>query len=324
MNNIGVVVIGRNEGPRLLKCLQSLVGKAKSIVYVDSGSTDDSVALAMGLGVHVIHLDIQIPFTAARARNAGAYYLYQQDNSLDYVQFVDGDCEVVESWLDQASIFLNTHPSVAVVCGRRRERYPEASFYNLLCDIEWDTPIGNTNACGGDALMRYDAFVSESGYREDLIAGEEPELCIRFRLAGYKIYRLEAEMTLHDAAMTSFKQWWMRTTRGGYAFAQGAYLHGRSTEKHWVAESKRAWLWGAIIPVSICILSVLINAFFLFLFLIYPIQVIRIAMFGKNQHQAKWRYAFFLVLGKFPELVGQVKFLWHLFFNIRGNLIEYK
>ena len=36
--------------------------------------------------------------------------------------------------------------SVAVVCGRRRERLPEASVYNRLCDLEWDGPPGETEA----------------------------------------------------------------------------------------------------------------------------------------------------------------------------------
>lgn len=324
MNNIGAVVIGRNEGARLLKCLQSLVGTVQRIVYVDSGSTDDSVAIAQGLDVDVLHLDVSIPFTAARARNAGAFYLLQQDHSLEYLQFVDGDCEVISGWLDQAVSFLKAHPSVAVVCGRRKERFPDASIYNRLCDIEWNTPIGEAKACGGDALMRCDAFKTVNGYREDLIAGEEPELCIRLRSAGYKVHRLDAEMTLHDAAMTSFKQWWKRTTRGGYAFALGAYLHGKSSEKHWVAESKRAWIWGAVIPLLIVALSFYVSAWFLCLLVIYPLQVIKIAVRGQYQGVEKWWYAFFLVLGKFPELLGQIKFIWHLIFNVRGKLIEYK
>lgn len=324
MNNIGVVVIGRNEGIRLLKCLQSLVGNVKRIVYVDSGSTDDSVGVAQQLGVEVVHLDVSVPFTAARARNAGAFYLLQQDASLDYLQFVDGDCEVVSGWLNQAVSFLNAHPKVAVVCGRRSERFPDASIYNRLCDIEWNTPIGDAKACGGDALMRCDAFKLVNGFREDLIAGEEPELCIRLRSAGYKVHRLDAEMTLHDAAMTSFKQWWKRTTRGGYAFALGAYLHGETPERHWVAESKRAWIWGALIPLIIFVLSIYFTPWFLLWIVIYPVQVMRIALRGQYQGVAKWWYAFFLVLGKFPELLGQIKFLWHFIFNIRGKLIEYK
>lgn len=114
------------------------------------------------------------PFTAARARNEGFACLHRLMPSVRYVQFVDGDCEVVAGWLPAAQAFLDQHPEVAVVCGRRRERYPTRSIYNQLCDLEWDTPVGQAKACGGDALMRADAFVQVNGYRADLIAGEEP------------------------------------------------------------------------------------------------------------------------------------------------------
>ena len=68
---LGVVVIGRNEGQRLARCLQSQAERTDSVVYVDSGSTDGSVALAQSLGVQVLALDPRTPFTAARARNEG-------------------------------------------------------------------------------------------------------------------------------------------------------------------------------------------------------------------------------------------------------------
>jgi len=160
---MGVVVIGRNEGLRLERCLTSLVGSAQKVVYVDSGSTDDSLQTALRLGVDVVELDMTIPFTAARARNEGFACLKRSLPQMSYVQFVDGDCEVVGGWLPRAQAFLDKHPDVAVVCGRRRERFPQHSVYNLLCDFEWDTPVGEAKACGGDALMRADAFAEASG-----------------------------------------------------------------------------------------------------------------------------------------------------------------
>src|SRR3990167_5804095 len=219
---IGVVVIGRNEVERLERCLASLVGAAGKIVYVDSGSTDASVPMAQGLGVEVVALDMSRPFTAARARNEGFACLQRLQPDIHFVQFVDGDCEVVDDWLAKAQAFLCEHPAVAVVCGRRRERFPQRSIYNRMCDLEWDTPVGEAKACGGDALMRADAFAAVKGFRADLIAGEEPELCVRLRAIGWKVWRLGEEMTLHDAAMTHFSQWWQRTLRGGHAFAEGA------------------------------------------------------------------------------------------------------
>lgn len=322
---IGVVVIGRNEGLRLRRCLQSISEFGHSIVYVDSGSTDGSRELALTFGAQVISLDLTVPFTAARARNEGFRRLFESKPDLTYVQFVDGDCEIVDGWFDKAKIFLDLHVNVAAACGRRRERYPEQSVYNMLCDIEWDTPVGEAKACGGDVMIRVTAFESVGGFRPDLIAGEEPELCVRLRGSGWKIWRLGEEMTLHDAAMSHFWQWWKRTRRAGFAFAEGAYLHGAPPERHWVRESRSAWFWGLGLPTIALLAAMLSPMLGLLALAIYPAQVFRLAARGgrSSARENGWR-ALFLVLGKFPEALGQVQFLLRRATGGQGRLIEYK
>ncbi len=324
LESIGAVVIGRNEGQRLARCLRALVIRVDTVVYVDSGSTDGSVQLAHQLGVHVLALDLSIPFTAARARNEGFARLHQLQPGLDMVQFVDGDCEIDAQWLPTAHAFLQQHAEVAVVCGRRRERFAQHSVYNQLCDLEWDTPVGQAEACGGDALMRAQAFASVGGFRAGLIAGEEPELCVRLRAAGWKIWRLDAEMTLHDAAMTRFGQWWRRSMRAGYAYAEGAWLHGAAPERHWVRESRRAWVWGLGIPLLTLAACLLFGAGGLALLLLYPLQVLRLARRGGLAPRQRRLQALFLVLGKFPEAVGQLKFWRQRLLPGKSALIEYK
>ena len=172
--------------------------------------------------------------------------------------------------------------------------------------------------------MRVDAVKAVNGFNGNLIAGEEPELCVRLRQASWKIFRLDAEMTWHDAAITRFKQWWKRTQRGGYAFAEGAFLHGAPPERHWVKESRSAWFWGGIIPVMALIAAIFnANAGWAVL-LIYPLQVGRLALLGKHMPKINWLRAYFLVVGKFPELLGQLQFLWHRLMGSRSRLIEYK
>src|SRR5262245_32426939 len=185
MSELGVVAIGRNEGERLRRCLTSLSGQGLTIVYVDSGSEDGSVELAQSMGADVVELDMSRPFTAARARNQGAERLREVDPRARFVQFIDGDCELAEGWLEKARRALEEHPRVAVVCGRLRERDPEISVYNRLADLEWDTPIGEAKACGGIAMIRLDAFEEAGGFNPAVIAGEEPELCLRLRRNGW-------------------------------------------------------------------------------------------------------------------------------------------
>lgn len=311
---IDAVVIGRNEGARLTACLESLSGVVRRIIYVDSGSTDDSVAAAKALGAETVELDISLPFTAARARNAGLAAL--GDDTV-FVQFIDGDCALCDGWIEAAAAFLHDHPDVAVVCGRRRERFPDASVYNMLADVEWDTPVGVTKACGGDALMRFSAVSDAGGYQEDLIAGEEPELCLRLRRAGWTIWRLEREMTWHDAQMTRFSQWWTRTKRAGYAFAEGAALHGAPPERHWVAETRRAVLWGAALPM-LAMIGGSINPMFWLVLLAYPAQLIR------QSARMGFTRAVFSILGKFAEASGVFTYYWDRITGKKRAILEYK
>jgi len=317
------VAIGRNEGERLRRCLESLRGVAP-LVYVDSGSTDGSVDLARGLGASVVALDMTRPFTAARARNAGLARVLELDADTPVVQFVDGDCEVRAGWIAEGLAFLDAHADVAAVCGRVRERHPERSIYNRLCDLEWDTPTGESRSCGGNAMLRADALRASGGFREDLIAGEEPELCVRLRAAGWRVWRHPGEMVLHDAAMTRFGQWWTRTQRAGYAFAEGASLHGSRPERHWVRETRSARVWAIGVPLAALAAVLVFGPAGALVLLAYPLQVGRIAARGDGPLRLRLLRAAFIVLGKFAEAVGQLRWLVR---RLRGRhvaLIEYK
>jgi GT2 family glycosyltransferase len=327
LNQVGIVAIGRNEGDRLRQCLLSAVGKTEAIVYVDSGSTDSSRELARSLGVEVVELDLSVPFTAARARNEGFTRLLSTHPAIEFVQLVDGDCEIIDGWLASAYSELTNRPQVAVVCGLRRERSPQESLYNRLCDLEWQTPIGETKACGGDAMMRVTAWRSVGGFNPDLIAGEEPELCLRLRQQGWKIIRLDADMTWHDAQMQHFGQWWQRNVRAGYAYAEGSHLHGQSPERHWVKDSRSIWVWGALLPLVAVGMVWLTKGWSLLLLTAYLLQVVRIArrMAQQNFSTADaWLYARFCVLSRFPQLQGQIQFHASRLLNRPQALIEYK
>lgn len=320
---VAAVVIGRNEGERLRRCLESLRREVALVVYVDSGSTDGSRERARALGVQTVELDLSRPFTAARARNEGFAAVRAADPSVALVQFVDGDCEVQPRWLALAAAYLRAEPAAAVVAGRRRERWPERSLYNRLCDIEWAVAAGPARSCGGDAMFRADALAAVGGYRPDLIAGEEPELCVRLRAAGWRVQVLAVEMTLHDAAMTRFRQWWLRSVRAGHAYAEGAALHGAPPECHGVRETRRALSWGLALPLCTLLLA-LVQPWALLLFAAYPAQVLRLAARPGGPWRERAAHAAFLVIGKFAETQGVLRYWRHRAARRHGGLIEYK
>jgi cellulose synthase/poly-beta-1,6-N-acetylglucosamine synthase-like glycosyltransferase len=321
---VDAVIIGRNEGARLDACLRSLDGKVRSIVYVDSGSTDQSVAMAKSLGAVVVPLDVSLPFTAARARNAGLAALAVQSPVPDFVQFVDGDCEVDRNWIKTALAAFKENPQSVVICGRRRERFPAKSVYNRLCDREWNTPVGLALACGGDALMRYGPLIAVKGYREDLIAGEEPELCLRMRRAGGEIRRIDAEMTMHDANITRFAQWWRRSKRAGHAFAEGAALHGAPPERHWVAETRRAAFWGIVVPTIALLGGLFVHPVLFLTILLWPLQTLRLLRAWRHEGQIGREAALFAVPAKIAEAQGVAGFWLGRLRGRRRGLIEYK
>lgn len=323
---VGVVVIGRNEGARLEGSLRAALAETMCVVYVDSGSSDGSADRARALGVPVLELDGAIPFTAARARNAGAAFWSSPQSEVEFIQFVDGDCELVPGFLAKAAATFEGDPRVAVVCGRRRERFPNASIYNRLSDIELDAPVGEAKSCGGDALVRLSAFCAVGGFNPNWIAGEEPEFCLRLRRAGWKIWRIDAEMTRHDARVARFPQWWQRSVRTGHAYAQGAWSYGRDREHHWARESLSIWFWGAALWSSALAFAKPSRGQSLALLAGYPALLARIFARargrGLNREDAAL-YALFCLLGKLPQLEGQILFIRNRMKNQRSRLIEY-
>lgn len=328
MSCLAVVIIGRNEGERLRRCLASVAGCAACIVYVDSGSSDGSVAMAREMGVEVVELDASIPFTAARARNEGFERSLAMDSQIDYVQFVDGDCEVIDGWLDAAAKHLDEHSEVTVVCGRLRERHPETSVYNRLCEIEWDGPAGESVACGGICMMRAAEFSAVGGYDPRVIAAEDDELCIRLRRRGGKVWRLELDMAWHDAAMSRFGQWWRRAVRAGHAFAQVNAMHGGPPLFYFRREVRSALVWGAAIPAALITLG-LVTQWWIGLAgaSLYALLIVRIAwrmrrrglgagdavLYGVNCVAAKW-----------PHVVGIGRYWWRRWWRKPAMIIEHK
>lgn len=320
---MGAVAIGRNEGRRLLRCLSSLQQEFQTIVYVDSGSTDGSVEAARKLGVKVVPLDMSVPFTAARARNEGVAALKESIPEVQIVQFIDGDCELIEGWVAAGLDLLKRKPDVAAVCGRRRERFPVLSIYHQVIDGEWNTPPGEAEGCGGDSLVRIGAFDRVGGFRNGLIAGEEPEMCVRLREAGWKIWRLDVDMTWHDIAMTRFAQWWSRGNRSGYGCAQVAWLHRNSPYGIWKRQTLSAIFWAGLVPLAIMVGAAIYPPLVLGI-LIYPFQVARIALRRGLGDLSTWKVGVLMMLNHFAVFQGILILLWRTWRGEMGRLIEYK
>jgi GT2 family glycosyltransferase len=326
--NVAIVVIGRNEGDRLKSCLRASMASGRTAVYADSGSDDGSADYARSLGCHVVEVDPARPFSAARARNEGIACLLEHEPEVAFVQFVDGDCDLEEDWLERGAATLREKQNVGVVFGHLREVHPEATIYNRLCDLEWRRTPGEIRACGGIFMVRAKAFKAAGGFRDDVIAAEDDELCVRMRQAGWKILLVDAAMARHDAAITRFSEWWQRTRRTGHAYAHVAAIHGKGEERYFVRDCRKVWVWALLLPVSAFCLAPFTYGFSLVLLLgLYALQFGRIYLSGRRRGWGTADaliYAMFTVIAKFPMLEGLLEYYWRQRRGHAMTIIEYK
>jgi glycosyltransferase involved in cell wall biosynthesis len=327
---LSVVIIGRNEGERLVACIQSvkkipLPPEKLEIIYVDSASTDDSPTQAAALGATVLRVQPERP-AAAIGRNAGWRAAHAP-----YILFLDGDTLLHPDFYSTAQKEF-TDSSVAVVWGHRRERYPERSLYQRVLDLDWVYPAGLSEFCGGDALMQRHVLEEIGGYDPHLIAGEEPEMCQRMRHCGYKILHIDAPMTLHDLAITRWGQYWRRAVRAGYAYAEISQRFKQTAHPLWSRDAKKNLIHAAILMgvalfgvISSLALGSILPSILSLLF--YSALVIRSAWKVRWKSQV-WMtlllYGIHSHLQQIPIAMGQLSYYYNQLRGTKRQLIEYK
>lgn len=326
---IAAVVIGRNEGARLEHSLKSVQAAGLPLVYVDSGSSDASIASAKSLKIAVVELDPARPFSAGRARNEGLEEAKQHWPDTRYIMFLDGDCVLDPGFPDAATTALEAHPDCAIVTGHLSERHPERSVYNRLCAIEWRSPAGpikNMNLLGGIMMVRVSAFRAVSGFDTKAIAGEEPDLGVRLGLAGYSILKIDAPMASHDAHILTFRQWWTRAVRGGHALAHRFARHGGTEFRDGRRELMSALFWGLALPLAIVVLLWPSRGLSFLLLAGYGLLAARVyrnyRRAGLSEGDARLMSRFILY-SKFAEVVGFGRYLRNRMRN-DFRIIEYK
>ena len=326
---IGAVIIGRNEGQRLAECLKSVHDQTLRLVYVDSGSTDGSAIEAKSNGYDAIILE-QGPYTAARGRQTGFDFLLEKYPDITYVFFIDGDCLLEEKFIIAASKYLDNNPNTAAVCGRRKEQRCDQSFYSRLIDIDWAIPPGEVPYFGGESLIRVNILKQAGGWDVNLIAGEEPDLCFRLRQQGHTIWRLPDPMTKHDIAMTSFTQYFRRSIRSGYAYAQVGYRHRNENSKPWLKMSLSTLAYGLALPIVFTVTLIFMSTLWpatILLSLVY----LRL-IFSMTRYVSKRGYPFGLSLAytianiicKTAGAWGVLRYIIHHLTQKQATIIEYK
>ncbi len=328
---LSVVVIGRNEGERLDRCLASVIATIPSallaeLVYVDSGSKDGSPQRAREAGARVIELVSEAP-SAAMGRNAG-----WRTSKGEFVLFLDGDTVLRSGFVGRALEAMEIDRRLAAVWGHRREIHTERSVFNRILDLDWIYAPGFTDFCGGDALMRRAALAEVDGYDATLIAGEEPELCRRLRGHGWLVLHIDAPMTGHDLDMRHLHQYWKRSVRAGYAYAEVAQRFAGTVDPLWAAERRSnlvrgsCWFLSPLMALGVGLLfrTWIPLAFWVFLLLILALRSGWHARWKTPSVSTLFWYGIHSHLQQIPILVGQVQFTLNRRRGRMQRLIDYK
>jgi GT2 family glycosyltransferase len=310
--DIGIVVIGRNEGEHLNESLTSTQNTNCLVIYADSASEDNSVEIAKELNVETVELDKNFPLNAARGRNAGAKRLLELNPNIKFIQFIDGDTILAPGWLPIAQALMQEKQDVAIVAGELKEKNHSQSIYKELSALEWQRDPGITLSCGGNLMIRTDVFSKLGGFNPMIIGGEDTELCYRVRQQGWKIFHSAAPMGIHDTKIYGIKDFWKRCARTGYGYQQISSLYAHAHEKLFLRENISNWIYGGIIPIAALGLAFVTSGWSLILFLIYPILIVRIYFSLKNRWgpSLAFAYAVACTIGKFPGFYGACKYLF--------------
>jgi len=196
---ISVVVIGRNEAARLGACMESIRSSlsvlSHEILYIDSKSTDDSVAIAKAYGARCFVLKDQNT-TAGLGRYVGT-----KEAKGEYILFLDGDMQLEKGFCEKAMMAM-AQRSYDGCSGIRKDVYMKdgqlagTNDNYFGCTAERIVP-----EFGGAVFLKKEALERVGGWSADTIACEEAELHARLVAAGCRIAELPVPMIVHTDAV---------------------------------------------------------------------------------------------------------------------------
>jgi glycosyltransferase involved in cell wall biosynthesis len=219
---VSVIIPVRNDSKRLEVCLASLnrLPNSPEIVVVDNGSTDNSALVAEAMGaVTLIYPELRV----GALRNRGVEHC-----SGDVLAFVDSDHEVPEDWLERGLETLSEAKDV-VACGSYCLAPENGTWVQKtwaihrlrgpvrVDSIEW---LGS-----GNLFVLRSAFESIGGFRENLTASEDVDLCHRLVQTSGRIVADKGIRNVHHGEPKTLLE-----------FIRKEYWRGSSGLKAWILQ----------------------------------------------------------------------------------------
>jgi len=204
--DLALVVIARNEAASIARCLLSAKPFVDRMVVLDTGSTDDTAAIAESCGALVSHMAWTNDFSAAR--NTAL-----QAANADWNLILDAD-----EWLESGGEHLRTlggaNPSLGVVCVKNDTESDSDATESASQLIAWiprvlprgvhytgrihEQPVSSLPAARVPIVVRHDGYTAAKMQKK----GERNTQLLRDELAHrpddpYVLYQLGKETELH-------------------------------------------------------------------------------------------------------------------------------
>lgn len=193
---VSIVVIGRNEEENIGKCLDAALAAGNQIggaeiIFVDSASTDDTVAIVQSYGIRVLSLKPDWKLTPAAGRFVGSHYTQG-----DFILFVDADTLVYRDFLPAALEHFQNNPAVGGIDGRLDDTNEDGEIlsdveerFEVVADVKW--------LRGPCCFYRREALDKAGSFNPHLAVEEEAELGLRLIKNGWKLQIIPLPMACH-------------------------------------------------------------------------------------------------------------------------------
>ncbi|HUS24317.1 MAG TPA: glycosyltransferase [Candidatus Binatia bacterium] len=270
---VSVLICAHNAAPRIARALEHLArqdapGVPWEVVLVDNASTDGTADAALGAWPATATAPLRVVsepelgLAAARRRGlAEARY--------EYASFVDDDNWVARDWVANVHRLMQALPEVAVLGGRVdavteapppewferfQDNYAVGTQATAAGDVTWSR--GYVWGAGMNLRRSALARLVAAGFRpaltgrkgRALTAGEDGEICLALRLAGWKIWydpalRMQHFMPRGRLTWDYLKSMWRGFGRANVVL--DFYGYAPHPPNDWRSRLEQKWFWRA-------------------------------------------------------------------------------